>query len=92
MKALKVLAVAMIMMASSIFAVAPADAAPIACFKIYSSSVRLHYVQFVNECSVGQRRKVIIDWGPDSDCITLSPGQSWYWAYPLGSYSHTVGC
>ncbi|SDK35189.1 hypothetical protein SAMN05421874_10741 [Nonomuraea maritima] len=47
-----------------------------------------------NRCSTTQRVKVIVDWGGDSDCISVGAGQNHTYSYDgiTGSYGHLHPC
>ncbi|MFE2320453.1 hypothetical protein ACFXC8_46800 [Streptomyces sp. NPDC059441] len=49
------------------------------------------FVYASNNCGKTMRVKVIIDFGPDSSCWTLAPGQERRHNY-YGSYGKTITC
>ncbi|MGX1884974.1 hypothetical protein [Streptomyces sp. NPDC055287] len=50
------------------------------------------YVKVTNTCGEAMHLKVVIDWGPDSRCLTYQPGQQWEWNWGRGSYGKVVTC
>jgi hypothetical protein len=51
----------------------------------------VYTIHLKNNCTTTQRVKVVISWWPDSDCYTLSPGQSRDHNFQ-GGYDNTVTC
>jgi hypothetical protein len=50
------------------------------------------YVKVKNNCGRAMHLKVVIDWGPDSRCLTYQHGQQWEWRWSRGSYGKVVTC
>ncbi|MCA6091149.1 hypothetical protein LE181_03055 [Streptomyces sp. SCA3-4] len=50
------------------------------------------YVKVTNNCQEAMHLKVVIDWGPDSRCLTYQPGYQWEWHWGRGSYGKVVTC
>ncbi|MGW7055575.1 hypothetical protein [Streptomyces sp. NPDC054887] len=50
------------------------------------------YVKVTNTCNEAMHLKVVIDWGPDSRCLTYQPGHQWEWNWSRGSYGKVVTC
>ncbi|MGW7433375.1 hypothetical protein ACWGIN_28025 [Streptomyces sp. NPDC054861] len=50
------------------------------------------YVKVTNGCDEAMHLKVVIDWGPDSRCLTYQPRESWEWNWGRGSYGKVVTC
>ncbi|MFI6767300.1 hypothetical protein [Streptomyces sp. NPDC050355] len=45
-----------------------------------------------NDCGRAMHLKVVIDWGPDSRCLTYQNGEAWTWHWGRGSYGKVVTC
>ncbi|MFE0186688.1 hypothetical protein [Streptomyces sp. NPDC059008] len=45
-----------------------------------------------NDCGRAMHLKVVIDWGPDSRCLTYQHGEAWTWHWGRGSYGKVVTC
>ncbi|MFG2290426.1 hypothetical protein ACGFOU_30655 [Streptomyces sp. NPDC048595] len=45
-----------------------------------------------NDCGHAMHLKVVINWGPDSQCLTYQNGQAWTWHWGMGSYGKVVTC
>ncbi|MFF4606529.1 hypothetical protein ACFY12_27830 [Streptomyces sp. NPDC001339] len=45
-----------------------------------------------NDCGKAMHLKVVIDWGPDSRCLTYQHGEEWTWHWGRGSYGKVVTC
>ncbi|MFG1836926.1 hypothetical protein [Micromonospora sp. NPDC049175] len=52
----------------------------------------VYTVHLRNNCSDNKRVKVVVDWGPDSNCYSLASGQAVDHSFALGSYGKTVIC
>ncbi|MBM7169288.1 hypothetical protein JQK87_12840 [Streptomyces sp. G44] len=50
------------------------------------------YVKVTNLCGRAMHLKVVIDWGPDSRCLTYQHKQQWEWNWGRGSYGKVVTC
>jgi hypothetical protein len=50
------------------------------------------YVKVTNNCGRAMHLKVVIDWGPDSSCLTYQHGEQWEWNWGRGSYGKVVTC
>jgi len=50
------------------------------------------YVKVTNGCDRAMHLKVVIDNGPDSDCLTYQQGYQWEWNWGRGSYGKVVTC
>ncbi len=50
------------------------------------------YVKVTNLCGRAMHLKVVIDWGPDSRCLTYQHKQQWEWTWGRGSYGKVVTC
>ncbi|KOG89939.1 hypothetical protein [Streptomyces varsoviensis] len=50
------------------------------------------YVKVTNRCHRAMHLKVVIDWGPDSRCLTYQHGEQWEWHWGRGSYGKVVTC
>ncbi|MEV0278836.1 hypothetical protein AB0I22_20970 [Streptomyces sp. NPDC050610] len=50
------------------------------------------YVKVTNNCGRAMHLKVVIDWGPDSRCLTYQNGEQWQWHWGRGSYGKVVTC
>ena len=50
------------------------------------------YVKVTNNCGRAMHLKVVIDWGPDSRCLTYQHGEQWEWNWGRGSYGKVVTC
>ncbi|MGW7417673.1 hypothetical protein [Streptomyces sp. NPDC054863] len=50
------------------------------------------YVKVTNTCNEAMHLKVVIDWGPDSRCLTYQKGEQWEWNWGRGSYGKVVTC
>ncbi len=50
------------------------------------------YVKVTNRCHRAMHLKVVIDWGPDSRCLTYQHGEQWQWHWGRGSYGKVVTC
>ncbi|MEV0263768.1 hypothetical protein AB0I49_20840 [Streptomyces sp. NPDC050617] len=50
------------------------------------------YVKVTNGCGRAMHLKVVIDWGPDSRCLTYQNGEQWQWHWGRGSYGKVVTC
>ncbi|HET9380103.1 MAG TPA: hypothetical protein VFP69_04655 [Streptomyces sp.] len=51
-----------------------------------------NYVKVTNHCGTAMHLKVVIDWGPDSRCLTYQDGEQWEWRWGRGSYGKVVTC
>ncbi|WP_333740974.1 hypothetical protein [Streptomyces sp. IBSBF 2806] len=45
-----------------------------------------------NACGNTQRARVVIGWGPDSDCFTIPPGSGAAYHFTFGNYAKTETC
>lgn len=45
-----------------------------------------------NNCGDTQNVQVIIDWGPDSGCVSLAPTQTWLYHYWPGTFNRVQSC
>ncbi|MFC5149989.1 hypothetical protein [Streptomyces aureoversilis] len=45
-----------------------------------------------NACGNTQKARVVIGWGPDSDCFTIPPGTGAAYHYTFGNYGTTETC
>ncbi|MGA4850774.1 hypothetical protein ACOBQB_32715 [Streptomyces sp. G5(2025)] len=50
------------------------------------------YVKVTNLCGRAMHLKVVIDWGPDSRCLTYQHREQWEWHWGRGSYGKVVTC
>jgi hypothetical protein len=94
---MKAAAVALLAGATMLVAPSGASASPADdvhyCLSAYPSSGHA-YVWYRNNSCGGRaiRSKVVVSWGPDSDCKTLSPGQSYTHDWIVGSWDGLVPC
>jgi hypothetical protein len=49
-------------------------------------------VHLKNGCGSTQKVKVIVSWGFDSDCYTMSNGSTKDFSFAIGTYENTVTC
>lgn len=73
---------------------APTAEAPTCVSRYWDNDPSGFGVNIKNNCTYTVRVKVIVDWGTDSPCWTLAPGQGKYWFKETvtGSYSHLATC
>ncbi|GHH65545.1 hypothetical protein GCM10017673_09770 [Streptosporangium violaceochromogenes] len=64
------------------------------CLEYFPSPGRVYVEYRDNYCGGNPvRSKVVIDWGPDSKCITLNKlGDGYTFTYSLGSLNYVAGC